>query len=256
MSKQISATENAAMTPLNPSSAPPTELLDKMAADAGRGVSQKAEDQLLPILYVLQTNSPQVNKRGSDYVEGAEAGHFFLRGALVPIRDGVIGVEAIPCAMDHVFIEWFPGRQGFVARHAEQPADVESRMVQDVDGPRRSLVRSTNNNIVQDTREFFLLIDGRPYVFPCYGTRHTFARRWQSHFNQYRHPQTGGLLPSFARKYLLTTVPMSNGQGQWYGIKFDDLGWVSEAEYSAARALYEIVARGAQRVEAPINGSA
>ena len=59
----------------------PAELLDQTAADAGRGVSTKAEDQLIPILYVLQTNSPACDSRGPDYIDGAEPGHFLLRGA-------------------------------------------------------------------------------------------------------------------------------------------------------------------------------
>ena len=32
----------------------PAELLDVAASDAGRGVSLRAEDQLIPIIYVLQ----------------------------------------------------------------------------------------------------------------------------------------------------------------------------------------------------------
>jgi hypothetical protein len=40
---------------------------------------------------------------------------------------------------------------------------------------------------------------------------------------QFRHPKTGGLLPSFARKYLLTTVPASNALGHWFTLKFTDL---------------------------------
>jgi hypothetical protein len=72
---------------------------------------------------------------------------------------------------------------------------------------------------------------------------------WQTHFGQFLHPKTGKPLPSFARKYLLTTTPDSNDLGRWFAIRFVDKGWVSPAEYEAARALREVVARGAYRVE-------
>jgi hypothetical protein len=252
MSKQ-QRTELASVA-LQGTSQPPTELLDNMAVDAGRGVSQKAEDQLIPLIYVLQTNSPQVDKRGPEYIEGAEPGHFYLRGALDPIRDGEEGIVAIPCGMVRSWIEWLPQRQGFVARHAAMPADVESRVVQDVDGSsKRSLVRSSNNNIVVDTREFYVVVEGRPYLLPCYSTRHKFARGLQTHFHNFEHPKTGGLLPSFARQYRLTTVLENNAMGRWFGLKFEDLGWVSVADYARGRALSELVASGAQRVEAPIH---
>ena len=64
------------------------ELLDITEQDAGLGVSFKAEDQLLPLIYVLQNGSPVVDKRGDSYVPGAEPGHFWLRNAVNPIRNG------------------------------------------------------------------------------------------------------------------------------------------------------------------------
>jgi len=166
-----------------------------------------------------------------------------------PIRDGVEGIIAIPCGMVHSYLEWLPGRQGFVARHAQLPDDVKRSPA--ADGGRRETLVRLNGNVIQDTREFFLLIEGQPYMFPCYGTRHTFARRWQTHFQQFKHPKTGAVLPSFARKYRLTTVQASNALGRWFNVKFDDLGWVSDAEYRLAKELNTIVERGAMRVEMP-----
>jgi hypothetical protein len=63
----------------------PAEWLDEATRDAGLGVSDKAEDLLVPTLTVLQQNSPQCDKRGSKYVPDAEAGDFYLRTSLTPI---------------------------------------------------------------------------------------------------------------------------------------------------------------------------
>jgi len=226
----------------------PAELLDEMAADAGRGVSTKTEDQLIPLIYILQTNSPICDKRGPDYHDGAEPGYFYLRGAIDPIREGDIGIVAIPCEMQRVWLEFLPGRQGLVDRHAQKPADVKTT-VQEEGGRRKQILVRANGNTIQDTREFAVLVDGRPYILPCWGTRHTFAREWQSWFQQFKHPQTGKVMASFSRKYCLTTVPESNALGRWWGLKFTDLGWVSKDEYDAARALNAIVGSGAHRVE-------
>ena len=232
----------------------PTEMLDMLEADAGMGVSFKQEDQLLPLIYVLQSNSPSVEKRGDAYIEGAEPGHFWLRNALDPIRDGEKGIIAIPCEMKRTWIEWLPNRQGFVARHDEPPADMEEKMVRDDNGREKMvLIRSGNGNNIQDTREFYIIVDGHPYVLPCTGTKHTFARQWQTMFHQYTHPKTGNVLPAFAHKYKLTTVPMSNAIGKWFGVRFQDMGMVSLAEYEAGKAFNLAVKRGEKKAEAPVS---
>jgi hypothetical protein len=240
------------IVPLNANNQPPAELADLAARDAGKGVSMKAEDQLMPLIYVLQTNSPQCIKRGSGYIEGAEPGHFYLRGAIQPIRDGIAGIDVVPCAMTRVWMEWAPNREGFVARHNARPGDASPVKVSHEGAERIQLIRSSGN-IVADTREYYLLVGGGAYVLPCYGTKHTFARAWQTHFQQYRDERTGAVYPSFARHYRLTTIPTANALGEWFGLKFEDLGWIDTETYEAARALNDVVERGAQRVEVSIN---
>lgn len=233
----------------------PDELLDITEQDAGLGVSFKPEDQLLPLIYILQTNSPVVDKRGDVYIEGAEPGHFWLRNSLEPIRDGIQGIDAIPCEMHRTWIEWLPNRGGFVARHPEQPSDVKTTMIRGDDGREKQvLVRGESGNIIQDTREFFILVDGWPFVLPCTGTKHTFARSWETMFHQFKHPKTNKVMPAFSRKYRLTTVPQSNAQGKWFGIKFQDLGFVSLPEYNEAKSFHEAVKGGQRKAEAPMAG--
>lgn len=232
----------------------PADMLDTLDQDSGMGVSFKQEDQLLPLIYVLQSNSPVVDKRGDKYVEGAEAGHFWMRNSLTPIADGEEGINVIPCEMVRSWIEWLPNRQGFVSRHANPPEDMENKIVRDDSGREKVvLIRKGNGNIIQDTREFFLLCNGRPFVLPCTGTKHTFARSWQTMFHQFVNPKTGSILPAFAHRYKLTTVPMSNAIGKWFGLKFQDLGVIDFAtEYEPAKAFYKAVKAGEKKAEAPM----
>jgi hypothetical protein len=234
----------------------PDELLGVTEQDAGLGVSFKPEDQLLPLIYVLQTGSPVVDKRGDSYIEGAEPGNFWLRNSLEPIRDGEEGIITIPCEMTRTWIEWLPNRQGFVARHEQPPTDMVTRTQRGDDGrERQMLVRSESGNIIQDTREFYLLVEGQPFVLPCTSTKHTFARQWQTMFKQFRHPKTNDVMPAFSRRWKLTTVPASNAIGKWFGLKFEDQGWVTKREYDAGKALCLAVRKGERRAEAPVAGS-
>jgi hypothetical protein len=247
-----SATTEEKGTALQIQTQVPDELLEVTAEHAGMGVSFKQEDQLLPLIYVLQTNSPIVDKRGDTYIEGAEPGHFWLRNALDPIKNGEVGIIAIPCEMTRTWIEWLPNRGGFVARHDKPPADMETQMVRGDDGREKPvLTRRDTGNIIQDTREFFLLVDGGPYVLPCTGTKHTFARQWNTFYMQFKHPKTGAVMPAFSRKYRLTTIPASNAIGKWFALKFQDEGFVTRAEFDAGLALCQAVRKGEKKPEAP-----
>ena len=200
----------------------------------------------------MQSNSSITDKRSPDYRPGCEPGAFWFRNDLIEIRDGVIGFECIPCGMQTVWLEWAPLRGGgLLGRHLEQPTDVELRANPEGGSKRPLLVRRGSNNVLQQAREFYILVDGKPYVLPFHGTGHTTAKRWQTYFNQLRHPRTGGILPSYAHKYLLTTVAQSNALGRWFGVHFEDRGAVTLAEYQAARELHAIISRGAFRVDMP-----
>jgi hypothetical protein len=139
-----------------PNSALPDKLLNSTALDAGLGVSSTPDDQLLPLIYVLQTNSPGCDKRAPEYIDGAEPGHFLLRNAAQPIRAGETGIEVIPCDMARMWIEWRANRQGFVASHREPPDDLEITI--DGASQRQRQVRP-NGNVVEETRQFFVLAD-------------------------------------------------------------------------------------------------
>src|SRR5215469_3723272 len=154
--------------------------------------------------------------------------------------------------MVRTWIEWLPNRGGFVARHQSPPSDAIQKVVRDDSGRERTvLLRDSNGNLLQDTREFYILVDGHPHVLPCKGTAHTFARSWQTYFHQYHHPQTGDVLASFSRKYKLTTIPQKNALGEWFGPKFEDLGWVTLDEYNQAKKFYQAVKSGEKRAAAP-----
>jgi hypothetical protein len=222
----------------------PTEL--EQPQDAGIGVSHDQADQLTPIVTTLQTNSPQCDVRGVDYVNGAEPGRFWLRNSDPPIREWL---DVIPCGMLHTFTEWLQNRQGYVGRHGDLPNDTQITI--DSSSGRRTYVRTSNKNVLEDTRELYLMIDGTLHMLPATGTKHTFVRALETFFHQQRNPKTGNVLPSFAHLLRLTTVPRSNSKGRWFDLKFETIRgddgrrvWPSLAQYQQAKALTEGVERG------------
>jgi hypothetical protein len=239
----------AAVVPLAGAPPLPAELSDQTALDAGKGVSQDWGDRTIPLLGILQTNSPVCDKRGPEYIEGAEPGHIWMRGALEPIRDGVIGIVVIPCDMLNSWIEWAPNRGGFVARHDHQPSDAVANVAVTESGHNRRVLVRPSGTEVEHNREFFVLCEGAYYLLPLKSTGHKFAREWQTHFNLFRHPKTGAVLPSFSRKYRLTTKPRTNAMGRWFVFQFADEGFVSLPEYQAAKELNEIVEQGRYRID-------
>jgi hypothetical protein len=227
------------------------EFLALTEAHAEEGISFRPEDQLLPLIYVLQSGSPIVEKRSESYVEGAEPGHFWLRNTLNPIRNGETGIIAVPVRMVSTWVEWMPNRGGFVTSHESRPPDTKVSLVRGDDGrERQTLVRSSGNVIVE-TRNIYLLIDGSPYVLPCTSTKHTFARNWQTLWHEFKHPNTGKIMPAYARRYRLTTVGTSNAIGKWFGLKFEDAGWASNTEIKTGIAFTEALIKGERRADSP-----
>src|ERR1044072_8695291 len=130
------------------------EMLKMMAQDAGKGVSTAVEDNVVPLVYILQALSPQVQKKKEEYIEGAEAGMIWFRGTS-DVVSGEDGIPVVPCYFSKCWIEWQPNRGGFVARHENKPDDAV--LTTDSENPKRKFWRRPSGNIGVQTRE-----DGGP----------------------------------------------------------------------------------------------
>lgn len=97
------------------------EMLREMQADAdaGRGVSTAAEDNIVPLIYILQSLSPQALRQKAEYIEGAQAGNFWYRGT-TEVVDGDEGIPVVLCHMSTKWIEWSVERGRQSARSIRQ----------------------------------------------------------------------------------------------------------------------------------------
>lgn len=253
-----------------------SEDLDAMMReDAGMGISNRPEDNIVPQLKVLQPLSPEVMD-GPDRVPGAQAGDFLLGTTLVKGKEGI---WFQPCAIQHKLFEFMPLDRGggFVAEHPmardeqgtvmfEEGGDpvLPSRAVK-VDKFRYEI--NDNNLIHYRQLAGFAWVyagskrleeQGQPYVISFKSTGHTTMRMWMTKAARANQFADGNQRPLFAHLYRLTTSHQRNAKGQWYALEVGDPvliapGVVAEPAqvYRTGRALAQAFARGEKESALP-----
>lgn len=230
----------------------PASLAGRMAKDSGKGVSTRQEDNLVPMITILQKMSPQCEKKDPKYMDGADAGVIWLKGADDPLVSGEDGIVVQPCHFDGPdWVEWKPNRGGFVARHPTRPSDA-SEMV-DAKTKKKSWVRKNGNEVVE-TRYHTVRVfkeDGtKPaYVIPLSSTGHTVSKDWMFRMNNTALP-SGEKAPSFACLWKLSTRYRENDSGNWYQFQVERVGWVESVEdYEQGLSLFTAFDKGEKKAD-------
>ena len=225
-----------------------TEIDDILNQYAGAGTSADTAHNVVPMVYVLQSNSPQVNKRGDAYVEGAEPGDLWLKNFSKPIVKGEEGVIFQPVHFQWAYVEWKPDRGGFVAAHDERPADAVQKQL-DPNDDRLSWVRS-NGNLVVDTCYVYGLVNfDTPYVIPLSSSGYSVARNWNSNARARKH--NGKPLPLFATVYRLKTAYRKNDRGEWNVLSPEFVeGLPTREQLTNGLEFFKSVSSGEKKAEA------
>lgn len=235
----------------------PGFLKDKVRESAGMGVSSRAEDNLIPLIYILQSNSPQVDERDPEYVEGAKPGDIWLRNSGLPAIKGEVGLVFQPCYFSIDWPEWKPNRAGFVGRHLTQPPEAVWTNTPTPQDPDRMSWVMPNGNTVQETRYhpgYVYLPGGRvmPFVIPLTSTGHTVSKNWMTLMNGKM--DQGVVTASFMSKYRLKTKMKVNAFGKFFVFSISDEGWITtDEEYQRGFALHASFEAGEKGIEAPVD---
>lgn len=204
------------------------DLQKMLAQDSGKGVSTDAADNLVPLIYVLQSNSPQVQE-GNAQIEGARAGDIWLKNASDAVVSGKSGIWYQPSIMYIRWTEWVPRDKGggFVASYdytgANDFPDGAEKGVR-ADGRQKIWFPATGNECVATRYEAgHVWRDGQPlpYVIPFKSTGHTVSRGWMTKRQSQKKPD-GSTWPAWSALYLLTTVMRKNNFGSWYMLEVGD----------------------------------
>jgi hypothetical protein len=204
------------------------ELDAMLKADAGKGVSTAAEDNLIPLVYILQPLSPQVME-GPAQIAGARPGDIWLKNATDPIVKGKEGIWFMPCFMYQKWTEWIPRDLGggFVASYEyhgrDNPPDGAIRDTEVKTRP-RYYFPDTGHECVETRYEAGVVWRNGlalPYVIPFKSTGHAVSRGWMSKRTGLIR-KDGSIWPAWSHIYNLTTETRRNSQGTWYVFKIGD----------------------------------
>ncbi len=238
----------------------PAHLRDKMKADAGKGVSDNADDSLVPLVVVLQAQSPQAMKQKPEYLKGAEAGSIWMKNAPQPVVAGSEGILFQPCAFYKNVVEWIPKNKdgsggGYVGEHATMPADAKEVVDKD-DGSKKMM--SPRGTEYVETRNHAGIIytdDGQayPYLIPLSSSGHSVSR--QLTFMMRNKSMDGVKLASYACLYRLKTIMRTKGAHNWFvldpheGGEEDSVLYATEEQYDAGAALHLAFEKGEKKAD-------
>ncbi len=261
MVKAAASKGTAVTTPKAGSHALPAHLKNKVKADAGRGISESADDSLVPMVAILQAQSPQAIKQKPEYLKGAEAGVIWLKNAPHPIVSGEVGILVQPCAFWKNVVEWIPKNKdgsggGYVGEHATMPADAKE--VADKEDPEKTRMMSPRGTVYVDTRNHAVIVytdDGQafPYLIPLSSSGHSVSRQWM--FMMKSKTSDGDKIPSFAALYRLKTILRTKGTYNWFTFDPKEAGeegetlWASEEQYEAGKALGIAFEKGEKKAD-------
>lgn len=184
---------------------------------AGAGLDNVgADDLLVPRLSIIQSMSPQRQKKKAEYIEGAEEGMIADLGTGELFPDGL---WFLPVYYRKEYLEWAPRDSGKGLIHIHSSPAILDQTSKDDKG-RNAL---PNGNYIAETAQFFglnLSAGGRMSFIPMASTQLKKARRWNTLATGEKLRRKDGsefTAPLFYRTYLLGTAEESNNEGSWFG---------------------------------------
>lgn len=240
MAKNVARTEEQTnVAAINPGG--PAALTDEMRQmyeeDAGVGVSTKAEDRRVPFVNLLQKGSPQVIKQHPDYVPGAEAGMFWIKG-----EEPVQTMWVQPLVMRHFYKEWYtPRGSGIAGTYTKLPEGaVEVKK-------KNQVVKWTmpgEASEVIETRDQFVNILGEngvvtPAIISFTGTGHGVWKDWNNTMTKKRQ-QNGALAPSYSNIYQIGSRWVKRGEFDWFQLVVLDSRWLQPEEIQLVKMGREL----------------
>jgi len=218
--------------------------------DEGRGSEEVTiQDITIPRLSMVQDLSPQRKKNNAEYIEGCEEGMLFNTVTNELYADPVLFVPV------YFRLEWLVwkhrdvggGLQGVCATQEEAVALVANH-------PLAGQMTEKNEPIleVQDTAQHFgLLLDPNSQAEEPRATEIVISMsksqlKPSRQFNSQIRIAGGD---RWERMYRFSAVQVDGARGEYYNWKVEQLGFVSQATFAQAEALYESVKSGKRDVE-------
>jgi len=226
-----------------------TDVLDDIMDFAGEGAAFDSSEMQIPFVRLLQPLSPQLNKKKSEYIEGASSGDAF-NNVTGQYWDGEEGITVVPCFQTTKYLEFVPRDMGGGFSGEIAPTDP---VLQRTERQGSKEILPTGNELVKSDQHFCLVLDEdgmfQPVVIDMKSTQLKVSRRWKTmiSMNRSKHPKTGALFtpPVFATTWKLHSVEESNDQGSWSNWAVEKVGLVESRELLLeAKAFRDSVVAG------------
>jgi hypothetical protein len=227
---------------------PPTggAVMEYDASDLDLGFEDTTQaDIKVPLVSVVQSNSPQATPGHPKAVKGATAGQF-INSLTNRLYDGRTGLSGVIVARKRQFFEAIPRTKGggIVGRHAQDSPLIRS--LQKQHGGFGKMPLPNGNEIFESVSVYVVLDHGNGQyenvVIPFASTNLGEYAKWYTLLREQKVPvgDTGqtASLPLFAHRVRFTTTFKQNKQGQWQGIVIQPDGPATDdlsADIRAAR---------------------
>lgn len=199
----------------------------------------KPEDTGLPIINILQSNSPQCDKKKDEYDPNVSEGEFYNTLS----RKSMDGMTVVPVGFTKAYIEFVPRTSGggYVGRHS-----ADSPVISQATKVGGKLILPSGNELVETAEHFIMVLpdDGPPFValLPLKSTQLRHSRRWLSEMGNKTIALGDGAVraPMFFQKYRLTTGVEENSKGAWHGLTgIEFLGFIEPELLEKVRPIAE-----------------
>lgn len=224
--------------------------MDDLLADSGAGTSDMSMDDIaVPYLYILQSNSPQVNADHELYVQGAAAGMFY-NNVSGEVYDGrTTGLKVIPCAYERKYVEWIDrdsGGGGYVADH-----DIDSGILSETKPNEKGIPILGNGHLIIETAYHYVYMFNphtsvwEEIIIPMKSTFLKKSRRWNKTLMTTLIPGTTNRAPRWLYPYQLKTVKESKNNNTWSNFDISRLpDMVTSEQYQSAKAFAKLMEEG------------
>lgn len=230
-----------------------TELpltLEELSKDADLGGKMSMQDVSIPYVYVLQSNSPQVNPESEKYIEGAKPGMIYVT-ALEKVFEGKQeGLPFIPCYFEARINEWISRDAGGGLVNTYMPDDPIMNKAKPSD---RGIPILPNGHLLVQTQYHYLLTwipteeSWIQTVMPVKSTGLKNARKMNRDIATMKVPGTTTKAPRFLYKWTMKTMRQQKDQNIWSNFLFIQGDIVSKPQYEAAKNYALIAAKGILR---------
>ena len=188
----------------------------EIEAAQGVGTDDLEESSSLPIIRILQDQSPEINKRKESYIEGAEAGNLLWNFNHETLTSPL---KIVPVGSRAVYVEWIPkdAGGGIVGTH---PLTIiqDSRYQKNV---KRENDEWLGDNELKYTRYWCVLAlindVWEKAIVPMTSTQLRIAREWSKAIAKFKYEKLPNIAPPlFARTWMLSAEVEKNKAGQEY----------------------------------------